>query len=174
MGGLLLKKDKPGKPKYSPGLAPLSDFEEAPLPGYQFSISIGDVLVALFQSCSGLEVKRDTQTVIEGGLNPYTYELPGQMSYGHVTFSAGMSSSDFFWKWMVDGQLDGWAQLMNFTLTQFRPAPEKNTIVRVWDFFDAYPVKWKLSDLSVDTTNRIAIETLEICFGYFEAGKVPA
>ncbi len=172
MGGLLLKKEKPAKPKYSGGLEPLSDFEEVPIPAYQFSIEIGDVTVALFQSCTELEVSRAIETVVEGGLNAYTYELPGQISYGHIRFETGMSSSDFFYKWMMDGQLDGWIQTKNFSLIQRRPAPNAYTIVRKWDFFDAYPVKWKISDLSVSDSEKIVIESLELTFGYFEAAKI--
>jgi phage tail-like protein len=172
MGGLLLKKDKPGKPKYDAKIAPLSDYEEVPIPTYQFTIEVADVTVALFQSCTGIEVKRETQAVVEGGLNAYSYELPGQVSFGHVTFETGMSSSDFFWKWMMDGQLDGWIQPKDFSLVQRRPAPNSYKIVRKWDFFNAYPVKWKISDLSVTNSDKIAIESLEISFDYFEAGKI--
>jgi len=105
-------------------------------------------------------------------LNAYTYELPGQISYGHIKFETGMSSSDFFYKWMMDGQLDGWIQTKNFSLIQRRPAPNAYTIVRKWDFFDAYPVKWKISDLSVSDSEKIVIESLELTFGYFEAAKI--
>ena len=73
MGGLLLKKDKPGKPKYLAELKPLSDFEEIPIPAYQFSIEIGSVTAALFQACKNLEVTREVEKLTEGGLNAYTY-----------------------------------------------------------------------------------------------------
>jgi hypothetical protein len=33
-------------------------------------------------------------------------------------------------------------------------------------------VKWKISDLSVDDSQKIAIESLELSFDYFEAGKI--
>jgi phage tail-like protein len=170
VGGLLLKKEKPAKSEPAK-LAPLSDFQEVPVPVYQFSIEIGEVTVALFQSCSGMEVKRETQPLMEGGLNAYSYEFPGQISYGHITLETGLTSSDFFWKWMVDGQLAGWVQPMNFSLVQRRPSPNTYTAIRKWDFHNSFPVKWKISDLNVDDSQKIVIETLELSFDYFEATK---
>jgi phage tail-like protein len=167
MGGLLLKKEKPGKPQY-PTNTPLGDFLEMPIPSYQFSLEIDNVTVALFQTCTGMEVKRETLTINEGGLNGYSLELPGQMSFGHVTFSAGLSSSDFYWKWMMTGQLDGWIQARNIILTQFRPSPNEYKPVRKWNFQNAYPVSWKISDLDVSNTEKIVIESLELSFDYFE------
>jgi phage tail-like protein len=172
MGGLLLKKDKPGKPKYLTELKPLSDFEEIPIPAYQFSIEIGSVTAALFQACKNLEVTREVEKLTEGGLNAYTYEFAGHVSFGHVTLETGLTTSDFFWKWMTDGQLDGWIHPLDFSLVQRRPSPGTFTEVRKWDFFNAFPVKWKISDLSVDDSQKIAIESLELSFDYFEAGKI--
>ena len=172
MGGLLLKKDKPGKPKYLTDLKPLSSFEEIPIPAYQFSLEVGDITVALFQACRNLEVTRDVEKLTEGGLNAYTYEFAGHVSFGHVTLETGLTSSDFFWRWMNAGQLDGWIQPMDFSLVQRRPSPEKFVSVRKWDFFNSFPVKWKISDLSVDDSQKIVIESLELSFDYFEAGKI--
>jgi phage tail-like protein len=171
MGGLLLKKEKLTKPAYAESLKPLTDFEEIPIPAYQFSIEFGTDTMALFQTISELEVKRDTETVIEGGLNAYAYEFPGHISYAHITLETGLTSSDFFWKWMMDGQLGGWAKAMNFTLVQRRPAPNEYKIVRKWNFYNAYPVKWKIADLTVES-QKIAIEKLELTFDYFEMGSV--
>jgi len=168
MGGLLLKKEKPGKPQY-PTNTPLGDFKEMPIPSYQFCVEIDNVIVALFQSCTEMEVKRETLAITEGGLNAYTLELPGQISFGHVTFKTGFSSSEFFWKWMMSGQLDGWVQPRNIILTQFRPCPNEYKEVRKWNFQNAYPVKWKISDLDVSITDKIMIESLELSFDYFEA-----
>jgi phage tail-like protein len=169
MGGLLLSKEKLAKPEYAPALKPLTDFEEMPIPAYQFSIEFGTDTMALFQNISELEVKRETETVIEGGLNAYAYEFPGHISYSHITLETGFTSSDFFWKWMMDGQLGGWIQSKNFTLVQRRPSPNKYETVRKWNFVNAYPVKWKISDLSADS-QKIAIEKLELTFDYFEMG----
>jgi phage tail-like protein len=43
----------------------------------------------------------------------------------------------------------------------------KYKIVRKWNFYNAYPVKWKIADLTVES-QKIAIEKLELTFDYFE------
>ncbi|MBI9043738.1 MAG: phage tail protein [Anaerolineaceae bacterium] len=166
-------------------IAPLDDVEEIPVPSFQFSILMGaapdspDVAVALFQKCSGLSISRETTGITEGGKNDATHELPGHVSYGHVTLEVGLSSTDFFYKWMMDGRFDGWAQARDFTLIQRRPDPTAagtpyyQEPVRSWDFKNAYPVKWKISSLDVTDSKKIVIETLELTFDYFEPSATP-
>jgi phage tail-like protein len=153
-------------------LTPLSDVYEIPIPIYQFSIEIGDAVVALFQSLNGMSVSREVEPLNEGGVNHYGYEFPAQVSYSHVTFETGLSSSDFFWKWMMAGQYDGRAQALDFFLVQRRSAPTGTSPifeeVHRWNFHNAFPVSWSISDLNVDETDHIAIETLELSFDYFE------
>jgi phage tail-like protein len=153
-------------------IAPISSLEEYPIPVYQFAIEFDDKLVALFQSVSGLSVTRNIDPLTEGGLNDFGREFPGQISYAHITFSVGLSSSDFFYKWMMDGQYAGRAAVKNFTLIQRRPNPKgSNPVfaeVKRWDFFNAFPVSWKISDLSIKDSQNIVIENLELSFDYFK------
>jgi phage tail-like protein len=183
--GLLQNTAKPKKTA-DKKLQPLKDIEEYPIPVYQFAIEIkgsGDtaVIVALFQGVTGISVKREAIGLTEGGLNNYTYEFPGHVSYEHITFDAGLTSSSFFWDWMMEGQFDGRARAMDFTLVQRRPNPDYSGAagepifkeIKRWDFTNAYPVNWKLSDLSLDDSEKIVIESLELSFDYFEPGQIP-
>jgi phage tail-like protein len=153
-------------------LKALTDFNEIPIPIYQFSIEVGEEVVALFQSLNGMSVSREVEPLNEGGVNHFGYEFPAQVSYAHVTFETGLSSSDFFWKWMMAGQYDGRAQAMDFFLVQRRSAPTGTSPVyeevRRWNFHNAFPVSWSISDLNVDESDNIVIETLELSFDYFE------
>jgi phage tail-like protein len=174
----ILQKTTPPAASKPEALKPLSDFEEIPLPVYNFSVEVGDVTVALFQSCSGISVKRDVEQITEGGLNDHIHELPGQLSYGHVTLETGLTSSQFFWKWMMSGtgKHEGWVKKLDFTLVQRRPNPDKESKVifqeiKKWNFFNAFPINWKISDLSVTDSDKIVLETLELAFDYFELGK---
>jgi len=156
-------------------LKPLTNNDEIPIPAYQFSIEMDGQVVALFQSVSGIAVHRAVEEKSEGGVNNYKHKLPGPFSYGNLTLETGLSSSDFFWKWMMVGQYDGSAQKKDFSLIQRRPNPKAASpafvVVKRWSFHDAFPVSWKLSNLSVDTTQKIAIETIELAFNYFELMK---
>ena len=158
-------------------LKPLHDLEEYPLPVYQFSIEVDDKAVALFQSVAGISVNREVVPLKVGGENNFGREFPGHVSYGHITLQVGLTSSDFFWKWMMAGQLDGYALGKDFTLVQRRPNPkgDKPSIfveVRCWDFKNAFPVSWKISDLSIDDSSKIVMESLELSFDYFQPGTL--
>lgn len=180
--GLLQTTTKPGKPTPKK-LTPLKDIEEYPIPVYQFAIEIDDpngnaVIVALFQSVTGMSVKRAFEGLTEGGVNNFAYEFPGQISYEHITLEAGLTSSDFFWEWMMDGQFDGRAQVKNFVLVQRRPNPDYASSsddifkeIKRWEFTNAFPVSWKISDLSLDDSKKIVIESLELSFDFFELKK---
>ena len=166
--GLLQKSTTVSKPTFE-SIQGLDDADDFPIPAYQFSLVVGDKTVALFQSISGMSVTRDVKTLQEGGLNNHVHELPGGLSYGHVTLNTGLTSPDFFWKWMVEGQYEGYANRSNtVTLKQRRSTKDGYEIdYLIWEFNKAFPVKWSISDLSVDDSSKIVIETLEISFEYF-------
>jgi phage tail-like protein len=166
------KKTAPKKKVTSTAKDVWKSVVELPVPAYQFSVEIDGDVVAFFQSVSGLAVQRKVEPQPEGGRNDYVLELPGPLSYGHVTLEVGLTSSKAFWDWMMSGRYDGKVSKKDIFLTQRRPNP----IVGVptfleakrWSLNQAFPVSWKLSSLSVDTTQKIAIETLELAFQYFE------
>jgi phage tail-like protein len=152
---------------------------EIPIPIYQFAVSIEGTTVLLFQNVSGMSVSREVEPLSVGGENNYGREFPGHVSYGHVTFEVGLSSSDFFWKWMTGGEYHGYAIPKNITLEQRRPQPDPSKldptdpesifeVVKRWNFNNAFPVSWKISDLGIDNSQNIVIETLELSFDFFE------
>ncbi|MCB2179902.1 phage tail protein [bacterium] len=151
----------------------LDDINDYPIPSFQFSLEIGDATVALFQSISGLSVTRNLETITEGGVNNQNHELPGSLSYGHVTFKNGLSSPDFFLKWMLDGQYIGYANKgVPVTLVQRRTTKDGTVDFLTWSFSKPIPVSWSISDLTVTDSNSIVIETLEIAFEYFTLEKI--
>jgi phage tail-like protein len=164
--GLLQETTTITKPDVA-GIAPLILTSEIPIPAYQFSIEFDEGIVALFQRISGMTVHRAVEPVTVGGMPNYTLELPGQISYDHVTFEGGLSSSDFFYNWMMAGSDLGGAISKNFFLVQRRPEADGFKPVRRWSFINAYPVKWTISDLGATDTDKIVIESLELSFDYF-------
>ena len=175
----LLQKTGSVNAKTSLSGKPLNDFEEFPVPGQQFSIFMDKLTdpVAIFQSLSGLSVKRKVETFDVGGMNDHGLELPGPLSYGHVTFNIGWTSSTYFWDWMLAGRIDGYAVVKEFTLEQRRPNPASDSpifkTIKTWNFHNAFPVNWSLSALAVDDPGKIAIETIEIAFSNFEIVTTP-
>jgi phage tail-like protein len=157
-----------------PTLQPLNTINAMPVPGYNFTVEINDVPIAFFQSCSGLEVKREVLAFSEGGLNDHGQELPGMVTFGHVTFETGFTKSTFFWDWMMSGKglYDGWVLKKDLVLVHRQPNPVQGDPVfievRKWKFINAFPVSWKISDLNVTESSKIVIETIEFSFDYFE------
>ena len=164
-------------------LTPLKiDYEGIPVPIYHFKVDFGTATVALFQNVTGMSFSREVEPLTVGGENDFGREFPGHVSYGHITFEVGLSSSEFFWKWMKAGDLGGYALAKNFTLVQRRPQPDPEKAsdpekifqdVKRWDFFNAFPVSWKISDLGIDNSQNIVIETLELSFDYFNMYEIP-
>jgi len=149
---------------------PNGSYDELPFPTYQFSVEIDGVVVALFQKFTGMEIKRETVGLTEGGRNEHTLEFPGQVSYGHVTLESGQSSSKFFWDWMMAGQYAGWSKVRNFTVAQRKPSKDATKyweVGREWFFINAFPAAWKISDFDVSDSKSIIIESLELSFDYF-------
>jgi len=147
--------------------APLSVYTQYPLTNYRFSVEIDGVIVALFQKISGITVSRGIQALTQGGFNEYTYEFPSNFSYDHITLQAGLSSSDFFYQWMMAGkESGGYAESKDVTLEQRFLDPAVDPLR--WTFDGAFPTKWKISNLSVDDSKSIVIESLELSFNFFE------
>jgi len=177
----LIQKTSTPEAMASPNFAPINlKVDEIPIPIYQFVVEIDDVTVALFQNVSGMSFSREVEPLTVGGENDFGREFPGHVSYGHITFEVGLSSSDFFWKWMKAGDLGGYAVAKNFTLVQRRPNPDGASapedifqVIKSWDFYNAFPVSWKISNLGIDNSQNIVIETLELSFDYFNMYDIP-
>ena len=145
-----------------------------PLVNYQFAIKMhtkegkpGSVPVALFQEIAGMTATRNIDELTEGGFNEYTFEFPREFAYNHITFKSGLTSNDFFYKWMMYGKEQGFAHGRDFVLEQHfanKPFDEPKS----WYFNGAFPVKWSISDLSVTNSDAIVVETLELSFNFFE------
>ena len=150
-------------------IAPLSDINKFPLVNYQFAIKIdgGDKPVALFQKVNGMPVTRNIDELTEGGFNEYNYEFPREFAYNHITFKSGLSTSDYFYKWMMYGKEQGFALGKSFVLEQ-RFANKPITEPKSWSFDGAFPVRWSISDLDVTNSKSIVIETLELSFNFFQ------
>ena len=164
------KPDAPAKLK----VAPLTDMNEFPLINYEFAIEIytsekDTTRVALFQKISGMTVSRNIDSLTEGCFNEYTMEFPREHSYNHVTFEGGVTSSDFFYQWMMAGKEKGFAHSFDFVLIQRYPDKDGDKDkVKSWFFEAAFPVKWKISDLSINDSKTIVVEKLELSFNFFE------
>ncbi|OQY36239.1 MAG: hypothetical protein DRI56_05950 [Chloroflexota bacterium] len=149
---------------------PMTDVEEYPIANFQFTIEIDKCDVAFFQKVSGIVVERGIDSLTEGGFNEYTYEFPREFSYNHITFEVGLTSSDFFYNWMMFGKEQGFALGKDFVLKQRYPDKPADK-PKSWKFDGAFPVKWQISSLDVGNSKNIVIEKLELSFNFFTLEK---
>lgn len=172
------------------GMAAMRLLEQAsgmrfdPIPAYLFFVEMSGVLVAMFTECSGLKMKRDVETVKEGGVNNYVHKLPGRVEFDNIVLKRGLSLSRGLGDWFREGRYDFKVKRHNFSVIQGAPGHNLATAiaaaaglgagslfftlagqgfgkVKHWDIEDAYPVSWEISSLSTSSTD-VAIETLEI------------
>jgi phage tail-like protein len=157
-----------------------------PAPSFLFYVEISGLVVGLFSEVSGLSLVRQYETITEGGVNNMLRELPGRVSFGHITLKRGLSVSRTLWDWMVTGSYDFKVKRVHLSIIQGAPgfnsaaASDTNLLsssvagfgkIKQWDVESAYPVKWELSTLATADITSVAIETLELAHNGISLGS---
>ncbi|PZN68990.1 MAG: phage tail protein [Candidatus Methylumidiphilus alinenensis] len=121
-----------------------------------------------FRKVSGICSSISTRTLNEGGQNLYSHKLPERVQYDNLVLERGL---------VVGSPL---VCEINDTMSsfQFKPAnvlvtllDEKAIPISAWLFRNAYPVKWKVSDLDADS-NTVVIETMELAYQRMQAIRI--
>ena len=138
---------------------------------FYFTVSFSAIkgtVDAAFQEVTGLSADAETEEVVCGGENRFKYKLPGVMKYGNLSLKRGfVNSGSSLAKWCSDtlgGGLN--TPITPQTITIELLDQEGDTLVS-WDFINAYPVKWGVSDLK-SMENAYVVETLEFAYNYFK------
>jgi phage tail-like protein len=129
-----------------------------PVPVYKFWVEIDSIVVAEFQECSGLNLERDVQEILEGGLNERVQYLPGHAKGSNVVLKHGVLYSRELWDWYQTGLYDGQVRRVNFSVLLH---DLNNEVAQRWDFLRGFPVKWEGPQFNVES-NQVAVSTLEI------------
>ena len=122
---------------------------------------------AAFQEVSGLSAEIGIEEVASGGQNMFKYRLPGVMTYPNLVLQRGIafdSSPLISWcQRILSGGLGSPIQTKNLVLSLLDANGQSSMS---WSFTNAYPIKWKVADLSAKEGN-ILIETIELAYQYF-------
>jgi phage tail-like protein len=122
----------------------------------------------LFQKVSGITSTVNTTTVTEGGQNLYSQQLPQQIRHDNLVLERGM---------VVGSPL---VIEFNVAMSLFEFSPSNvlvtlldNTRIPIasWLFMNAYPVKWRVSDLDA-MQNSVVIETMELAYQRVQAMRL--
>lgn len=126
---------------------------------------------AAFQEVSGISKEYKMEEVGCGGENRFKYRLPTtQSSQNLVLKRALVPKNSSLANWCAHTLDDNLANAINPQDLRVSLMKSKKEPLVTWDFFNAYPIKYMVSDLKSDE-NKIAIETIELAYNYF---KIPS
>jgi phage tail-like protein len=130
-------------------------------------IGIGNDNDTRFQSVSGLNMEYDIETFKEGGENRFEHKLPGRTKFADLSLKRGMLSDSNVIKWLLGILRDRDFMNNKPAIVQVSLLNDKHEPLRTWEFIDAWPKKWSVSDLNAQE-NSIVIETLDLAYKYFK------
>lgn len=132
--------------------------------GFHFKVEFSDFPGEYqFQSVDGLNVDVDTEDFAEGGENRFEHKLPVRTKYPNLVLKRGLVVDSDLVKWCRDA-------VENFS---FKPTNlivkllnEKHEPLLSWNVVHAWPVKLNMTGFNAEE-NKIAIETIELSYNYF-------
>lgn len=135
--------------------------------GFYFKLSFkGDD--AAFQEVSGISKELHVEEVTGGGENRFKYKLPTTVTNSNLVLKRALiSSGSKLLDWCagtMDDSLVAAVQTHDVTLSLL---DEKGNSSVSWTFYNAYPVKYSVSDLK-SQENSIVIESIELAYTYFD------
>lgn len=138
--------------------------------GFHFKVEfmgVGNNNDTRFQSVSGLNMEYDIETFKEGGENRFEHKLPGRTKFPDLSLKRGMLKDSEVIRWLLGILRD--RDFVNFkpAIVQVSLLNEKHEALRIWEFIDAWPKKWSVSDLNAQE-NALVIETLDLAYKYFK------
>lgn len=136
---------------------PVTADKPYPYTSFRFRIEIGHITVAQVSEVSGLESETETETVEEGGVNDFVYELPKRTKFRHIVLKRGVTDLDGLWIWHQD-VVNGKFQRKNGSIVLMDGSGKERWR---WDFVQAYPTKWTGPEFKADS-NTVAFETVEL------------
>lgn len=138
---------------------------------FSFQLSFGgqeDDGAIGFQEASGINNEMNIEEVGSGGENRFKYRLPGVVKYNNLVLKRGLvTSSSTLSKWVQQTLEDGLSNPITPKDITVALLDSERKVLISWDFINAYPVKWEVSDFK-SMESSIAIESIEFAYNYFK------
>jgi phage tail-like protein len=145
-----------------------------PPAAFYFKLSFGNLkgkAEAAFQEASGLNQDVEVEEVTCGGENRFKYRLPGVVKYGNLVLKRGfITSGSALAQWCNDvlgGGLETPITTRTITLTLLTPGEKGADTLVSWNFYNAYPLKWGVSEFK-SMENTYVIESIEFAYNNFK------
>jgi phage tail-like protein len=131
-----------------------------PYRSYNFKLEIQGVTAGHFTECSGLGIRVDAIKYREAGSGGVVHRIPGQVDYGDVTLSYGLTQSHELFDWFLTA-IEGNPQRKNVSVLML-DSSGVNEVLR-WDLINAWPSAWRGAPLDA-LGQEIAIESVTLVF----------
>lgn len=135
----------------------------------KFLLEVDGVQIGIFNEVSGLSVNLQVEEYAEGGVNGFTHQLPGRMTWPHLVFKRGLTDSDALFQWMGKSAGDGFAANGN-KLTRATGAitviDDEGNRLRAWNVEGIFAVRWTGPTMSVENA-AVMVEELEVAHNGF-------
>jgi phage tail-like protein len=136
-----------------------------PYRNYKFEVEINGFTRAGFSLVSGLTETTEDITYREGGENETPHHLPGQTSYGDVTFSRGLSTDEDFPNWKKEifdldrskGQQGDNESFRRDVVVKLKD--KSGAAVKQWTILRAWPKELSTEDLDANA-NAVLVHTM--------------
>jgi phage tail-like protein len=124
-----------------------------------------------FQEASGISMETNIEEVSSGGENKFKYRLPGVNKYSNLILKRGVVPKDApLFNWCDQTLNQGMAQPIQPKKITVALLDAESKVLISWDFIDAYPVKWSVSEFK-SMENAYAVESLEFAYTSFTTVK---
>jgi len=127
-----------------------------PFRSYRFMIEFDRVQWGGFSRVKGIGAETKVESYHEGGVNDYEHKLITQVSYPVLVLERGLAL-DELWTWaLAAAEGDVERRMLWVRLQDEAGAPGWG-----WQFDNAFPVKWSVSDLDA-ISSPVVMESLEL------------
>jgi phage tail-like protein len=131
-----------------------------PYRAYNFKLAIQGVTAGHFTECSGLGIRVQAIKYREAGSTGVVHRLPGQVDYGDVTLSYGLTQSHELFDWFMTA-VSGNCRRKNVSILMLDGTGV--TEVMRWDLINAWPSAWRGAPLDA-LSQEVAIESVTLVF----------
>lgn len=124
-----------------------------------------------FMEVGGLREELEVAELQEGGENNYFHQVPKRMKHGNLVLKRALEAlSNPLEMWIKETLEGGFARKIKPRNVVVMLLDAEGKALRCWWCLHAYPVKWEVSGFHAQE-NKLAIETLELCYTMLERKK---
>jgi len=146
---------------------------ETTLPSFYFTIQFPDEVIKperkpeiVFLEISGIVTEITTETIEEGSLNSYVHIVPKNIRHGNLVSKSGLIAREStLADWCIKTLQGDLSTLIERKTIQVQLKNEKEEVLCMWRFYDAYPAKWSVDEFN-STNNNILVEYLEFAYSF--------